>query len=88
MNQQNIMAAKQVSTAPVPGIAGKSGPGASPARIEFNGEDAIFLAWVLGFTAGANLDRDAARGERIFARCRDLHEKIQPIGVNTEVNPS
>lgn len=83
------MAAKQVSAerppaqAPVPGIAGekKTGP-----RIEFNGDDALFLAWVLGFTAGANLDRDAERGERIFARCRQLHEKIQPIGC--EVNPS
>jgi hypothetical protein len=43
------------------------------------GDDQFFLTWTLGFTAGANMERDGARGERIFARCREIHEKIAPI---------
>jgi hypothetical protein len=43
---------------------------------KFSNDDARFLIWTLGFTAGANLERDGQRGERIFAWCRDLHEKM------------
>lgn len=55
-------------------------------KIEFSNEDALFLTWTLGFTAGANLERDGERGERIFARCRDLHNKIHNLGEHA--NPS
>lgn len=51
-----------------------------PRRV-FDGDDQIFLTWVLGFTAGANLERDGERGERIFARCRAIHEKLAPVQV-------
>lgn len=54
---------------------------ATSARNTLTGDDQIFLTWVLGFTAGANLERDGERGERIFARCREIHQKIAPIGV-------
>jgi hypothetical protein len=43
----------------------------------FSAEDASFLVWTMGFVAGANLERDGERGERIFARCRDLHNKLE-----------
>jgi hypothetical protein len=44
----------------------------------FNGDDSAFLIWVLGFTAGAHLEKDGERGERVFARCRDLYMKTFP----------
>lgn len=53
---------------------------------KFSNDDARFLIWVLGFTAGANLERDSQRGERIFAWCRDLHEKVMAHTEGT--NPS
>jgi hypothetical protein len=39
-------------------------------------DDLQFLVWMTGFTAGASLDRDGERGERIFARCREIKEKL------------
>ena len=52
---------------------------ATRARQVLTGDDQFFLTWALGFTAGANLERDGERGERIFARCREIHDKIAPI---------
>jgi hypothetical protein len=43
---------------------------------KFSADDRDFLIWMTGFTAGANLERDGERGERIFARCRELRDKI------------
>lgn len=43
----------------------------------FNPDDQFFLAWVLGFTAGAHLDRNGEQGERIFGRCRDMFVRVQ-----------
>ncbi len=51
---------------------------------KFSAEDSEFLILVLGFMAGANLERDGERGERIFARFRDLHQKLQ----GSQGNPS
>src|SRR5579862_5356744 len=49
----------------------------------FNADDQIFLVWVLGFSAGAHLDRNGDQGERIFARCRDMFVKLsEPPGAN------
>ena len=56
---------------------------------QFNGDDSAFLIWVLGFTAGAHLERDGERGERVFARCRDLYVKAFPgAGPLAGGNPS
>lgn len=54
---------------------------ATKARNVLTGDDQFFLTWTLGFVAGANLERDGERGERIFARCREIHEKIAPIAM-------
>lgn len=43
----------------------------------FGPDDQFFLAWVLGFTAGAHLERNGEQGERIFGRCRDMWLKVQ-----------
>lgn len=42
----------------------------------FSRDDNRFLAWVLGFTAGAHSGRDGAQNERIFAWCRQIDEKL------------
>ena len=47
------------------------------ARPPFTQDDNAFLIFVLGFTAGAHLDKDGSKGERIFAWCRTLQEKLQ-----------
>lgn len=79
--------AKEIHKGAAPS-AGPATPRITAAPVTFNGDDAIFLAWALGFVAGANLERDGERGERIFARCRQLHEKIQPIGVDAAQSPN
>jgi hypothetical protein len=52
-------------------------------RSVFNGDDALFLSWMTGFVAGVhvthpNMASDGS-GERIFARCRALHDKLAPL---------
>ena len=49
---------------------------------QFSNDDACFLIWMSGFTAGANLDKDGERGERIFARCREIRDKLMAQGAN------
>ena len=55
---------------------------------KFNGDDSAFLIWVLGFTAGANLERGGDQGQVIFARCRDIYMKGFPGAGTIGGNPS
>jgi hypothetical protein len=48
----------------------------------FSADDRDFLIWMTGFTAGANLERDGERGERIFARCREIKERLFSVSQN------
>ena len=59
----------------------------APKRV-FSEDDTTFLIWVLGFTAGANLERDGERGERVFGRCRDLYLKMSPASAGLGGNAS
>jgi hypothetical protein len=47
-------------------------------KAKFNGDDSAFLTFVLGFTAGAHLNRDGQQRDVIFARCRDIYMKGFP----------
>jgi len=43
----------------------------------FTRADARFLIFTLGFTAGAHMERDARKAERVFAWCSALHDKLE-----------
>jgi len=49
---------------------------ARPGLMRFSEEDVQFLIWTLGFTAGAHLEKDHDKGERIFAWCKILMGKL------------
>lgn len=49
-------------------------------RAVFNGDDALFLAWMAGFVAGAHSTKTGdAYGTEIFARARSMVDKLSPI---------
>ncbi len=59
-------------------------------RQVFNGDDALFLAWMAGFTAGVHVTRPEhdASAVQIFARCRTMYEKLAPLAAPAGANPS
>lgn len=52
----------------------------SAPRPVFDGDDALFLAWMAGFVAGAHSARPGdVHAAEIFARARTMVDKLAPI---------
>jgi hypothetical protein len=49
-------------------------------RAVFNGDDALFLAWMAGFVAGAHSAKPGdTHAVEIFSRARQMVDKLSPI---------